>query len=143
MKHAALALILIAAPAHAQSDGPALFQRCAACHTASGAGVPGAFPPLAREFRAHAASDAGRRWLAQVVMTGLAGAITIDGGRYAGFMPAQTQDPAEIAAVLNHVGTQIALAGAPFRRFTADEIKAYAQATSPAELGAAHARLVP
>jgi len=46
---AALALLSTAASAWAaDSDGKALFQKnCAACHQATGKGIPGAFPPLA------------------------------------------------------------------------------------------------
>jgi mono/diheme cytochrome c family protein len=44
---AALVGIAASVPAHAQ-DGKALFQKnCAACHQASGKGIPGAFPALA------------------------------------------------------------------------------------------------
>lgn len=141
-------LIACATPAMAQPDnapdGAAVFQRCAACHTASGVGVPGAFPPLGREFRTLAASDAGRRWLVLVVINGLAGPIVAEGGHYAGYMPAQTRDPAEIAAVLNHVGSVVAHEGPPFRRFGSDEVKRWLGDTaSPAGLGAEHAKLVP
>ena len=53
MSAAAMAatVLLAAAPARAQgpaADGKALFlKNCAACHQASGKGIPGAFPPLA------------------------------------------------------------------------------------------------
>ncbi|WP_107875806.1 cytochrome c [Pseudoduganella sp. UC29_71] len=43
---ASIAAVLAAPPARA--DGKALFQKnCAACHQASGKGIPGAFPALA------------------------------------------------------------------------------------------------
>ena len=45
----ALALLVLALPAGAaDADGKAVFQKnCAACHQASGKGIPGAFPALA------------------------------------------------------------------------------------------------
>jgi len=44
---AALALLVCTLPASA-ADGKAVFQKsCAACHQASGKGIPGAFPALA------------------------------------------------------------------------------------------------
>ena len=47
MMLAASAIALAAAP-QARADGKALFQKnCAACHQASGKGIPGAFPALA------------------------------------------------------------------------------------------------
>lgn len=56
MKHTTLlmaaaamaAMAALAAPVPARADGKALFQKnCAACHQASGKGIPGAFPALA------------------------------------------------------------------------------------------------
>ncbi|MBB4630988.1 c-type cytochrome [Sphingosinicella soli] len=57
--------VLLAVPAAAAqaADGPALYKRCAACHLASGAGVPGAFPSLKTEPAALAAKPDGRRFL--------------------------------------------------------------------------------
>jgi mono/diheme cytochrome c family protein len=45
---AAAAVAGLAAAPQARADGKALFQKnCAACHQASGKGIPGAFPALA------------------------------------------------------------------------------------------------
>jgi mono/diheme cytochrome c family protein len=86
-------------------DGAALYAaRCAACHQASGAGVPGAFPPLAGSE--WVAGDAAR--LVAIVLHGLTGPITVMGAAYNGAMPAfgaQLTD-GEIAAVLSHVRKQ-------------------------------------
>lgn len=121
------ALLLLAAllPGVAHADGAAVFTRCAACHTATGAGVPGVFPPLNADFRAQAASPEGRRYLALAVLKGLMGPITIEGTTYRGVMPAQAGlDDAAIAAVLNHVGGTLAKAGPAFTPFTAAEVTA-------------------
>jgi mono/diheme cytochrome c family protein len=83
-------------------DGAAIFSaRCAACHQATGAGLPGVFPPLA-----------GSNWVngrdttvIQIVLHGIQGSLTVNGITYNGAMPtfgAQLSD-AEIAAVLTHV----------------------------------------
>lgn len=83
-------------------DGAAVFGvRCAACHQATGAGLPGVFPPLA-----------GSEWvtgkaetLVALVLHGINGPLTVKGNSYNGAMPAfkeQLQD-GEIAAVLSHV----------------------------------------
>jgi mono/diheme cytochrome c family protein len=117
---ATLAATTAAAPA---ANGPALYARCAACHTATGKGIPGAYPPLGIDFRNLAAKPAGRRYLVLSVTRGLNGAITVEGKPYRGVMPAQTgMDDAAIAAVLNHVGTAIAKTGPVFRPFTAAEV---------------------
>lgn len=123
---AAAGLALAATPVlagDAAPDGAKVFQRCAACHTATGAGVPGAFPPLQSDFRTLASSAPGRRYVALAVIKGLMGPITVEGKPYRGVMPAQSGlDDAAIAAVLNHVGTKIAKSGPPFRAFTAAEV---------------------
>jgi mono/diheme cytochrome c family protein len=109
--------------AQAAPDGARVYTRCAACHTATGAGVPGAFPPLTADFRSHAASPAGRRYLVLVVTRGIMGPITVAGRAYSGAMPSHaTLDDASVAAVLNHVGTRIAATGPRFRPFTIAEV---------------------
>jgi mono/diheme cytochrome c family protein len=86
-------------------DGAAVYaSRCTACHQASGAGLPGTFPPLA-----------GSEWatgdeatLAAIVLHGVEGELTVRGESFTGVMPAfkdQLQD-AELAAVLTHIRTQ-------------------------------------
>ena len=141
----ALAVLLaITVPATAQvADGPTLFKRCAVCHQPSGAGIPGAFPPLRSDFVAMASRDDGRRYLALAVMKGLAGPLVIDGTTYRGVMPAQSMlGDAEIALVLNHIGTDIAKGGSGFRAFTAAEVAKARQsgaALTSADVAALHA----
>lgn len=112
------------APAAAPvTNGAALFARCAACHTATGKGVPGAYPPLGADFRKLAAKPAGRRYVALAIIKGLNGPLMVEGKPYRGVMPAQTAlDDTAIAAVLNHVGTAIATTGPAFRAFTPAEV---------------------
>ena len=87
------------------ADGATIFAaRCAACHQATGAGLPGVFPPLA-----------GSNWVngrdttvIQIVLHGIQGSLTVNGVKYNGAMPnfgAQLSD-AESAAVLTHVRSQ-------------------------------------
>ncbi len=145
-----LPVLLLATPARAQdagADGAMLFERCAACHTASGAGLPGAFPPLNHDFRVLAARPEGRRYLVLVVSVGLIGPLQVDGASYRNVMPAQSGlDAAGIAAVLNHVGTRLSHDGPAFRAFTAAEVAGYAAdaaKTNASELAALHARIDP
>lgn len=129
---AALALVsgvaLAGSHATASAAGPSpngaqLYTRCAACHTGTGAGVPGAYPPLGVDFRVQATTAMGRRYLALAVIKGLMGPLNVQGRNYRGVMPAQASlNDAAVAAVLNHVGTAIARVGPPFRPFTAAEV---------------------
>ena len=140
----ALTLILLgsAGVAQAAPDGATIYNRCAACHTRTGAGVPGAYPPLNADFRALAAKPAGRRYLALAAIKGLNGPISVEGKSYRGMMPAQGGlDDADVAAVLNHVGATIARAGPAFKSFTQQEVAGYragARALSAADVAKLH-----
>jgi hypothetical protein len=101
------------------------FKRCAACHLPTGAGVPGAIPPLTEHVGRIAATPVGRAYLVSVVAVGLSGPIEVDGQAYSGVMPAQRtlQDP-EVAAALNHLISSWSKGVVPkdWRPFTAEEV---------------------
>ena len=90
-------------------DGKTVFNTCAACHLATGEGLPGAFPPLVYLPETFA-REGGKEYLISVVLQGLNGPIKSQGQTYAGFMqafaPSLTDD--EIAGVLSYVLTDIA-----------------------------------
>ncbi len=134
----AMAGFALAGSAAAADDGATIYKRCAACHLANGAGVPGAFPPLKSDVRALAGTAAGRRYLALVVIRGVSGPITVEGKAYRGMMPAQAGlNDAQVAAVLNHV-----VRGGTAKPFTPREIAGY-RAGSAALNSAAVGRLQP
>lgn len=117
----AAAGLAVAGPALAADDGATIYKRCAACHLANGAGVPGAFPPLKADVRLLAGTAAGRRYLALVVIRGVSGPITVEGKAYRGMMPAQAGlNDAQVAAVLNFV-----VRGGSAKAFTQREIAGY------------------
>ncbi|MBK6632781.1 MAG: cytochrome c [Betaproteobacteria bacterium] len=90
MRHAAIFLALLAlSPAvSAEARGAVLFQQhCAACHQAKGEGTPGLAPRIAGTQGKHAGSEAGRAYLAQVLVDGMAGPIVVEGERFNGAMP--------------------------------------------------------
>lgn len=85
------------------ANGEEIYGRCMACHQATGAGMPGAFPPLA-----------GSEWVTgpasrpiAILLHGLQGEITVKGEKYNSMMMAygtgvpMTDD--EVAAVLTYV----------------------------------------
>ncbi len=132
----AFAALAVAGPAVAADDGATIYKRCAACHLANGAGVPGAFPPLKTDVRALAGTTAGRRYLALVIIRGVSGPITVEGKPYRGMMPAQGGlNDAQVAAVLNYV-----VRGGSAKAFTVREIAGY-RAGSAALNSAAVGRL--
>jgi mono/diheme cytochrome c family protein len=101
---------------------------CAACHQAGGTGIAGAFPPLAGHFPDLLKPADGRTYVGKVLLFGLEGEISVNGGNYAGAMPSwQALSDSDIAAVLNYVsnaGDNGKSLPAGFRPFTTDEIKA-------------------
>ena len=101
-------------------DGAQIFaSRCASCHQASGAGLPGVFPPLAGSEWVN--SDA--KTVARILLLGINGKITVAGATFNGTMPAfgATLSDAEIAAVASHVRSSF---GNKSSALTADDVKA-------------------
>ena len=107
----ALALAAVAwmpawAPVWASEDGAAVYaENCAVCHQADGQGAAGVAPSLAGTLARYAGSDDGRRYLAQILVSGMAGPIQTDAGSFRGLMPSfrGRLDDAQIAAVMSHV----------------------------------------
>jgi mono/diheme cytochrome c family protein len=101
---------------------------CATCHQVGGRGVADAFPPLAGHLPDLLKPADGRIYVEKVLLFGLKGKISVNGGSYDGAMPDwQDLSDNDIAAVLNYVssawgGDKSLPAG--FTPFTADEIKA-------------------
>ncbi len=85
-------------------DGAALYAtHCVACHQATGAGLPGVFPPLVGSEWVLGDEDT----LVQILLHGVAGQIEVAGQNYQGAMPAfgPRLSDAEIAALASHVRT--------------------------------------
>ncbi len=93
------------AGAAANPEGATLFgQHCVVCHAPQGEGTPGIAPRLAGTLGERAASEAGRAYLAQVLVDGLAGPISVAGERFNNAMPGFAQlGDAEITALLDYV----------------------------------------
>ncbi|MEO8058820.1 MAG: cytochrome c [Burkholderiales bacterium] len=83
------------------ADGQQVFSaNCVACHQATGKGLPGVFPPLdGSEW-----VNGDPRVLANILLHGVTGDISVAGQTYKGAMPSFGQlGDAELAAVLSHV----------------------------------------
>jgi nitrite reductase (NO-forming) len=72
---------------------------CLACHQATGAGIPGAFPPLAKSDYLN--KDVNRA--IKQVIKGSNLPITVNGKKYTTPMPAQALSDQQIADVLTYV----------------------------------------
>ncbi|MEQ9437693.1 MAG: cytochrome c [Cyclobacteriaceae bacterium] len=72
---------------------------CFACHMATGEGIPGAFPPLAKSD--YLMADKVRS--IKQVMHGSQGEMVVNGQTYNGMMPPQPLSNEEIAHVLNYI----------------------------------------
>ncbi|MBS0314820.1 MAG: cytochrome c [Burkholderiales bacterium] len=83
------------------ADGKAVFAaQCAACHQSTGAGLPGVFPPLDGSEWVHG----DKRVLANILLHGITGEITVKGGKFQGAMPSFAQlSDAELAAVASYI----------------------------------------
>jgi mono/diheme cytochrome c family protein len=108
-------------------DGQALYGRCAACHQATGGGLPGAFPPLSASEWVTGNAEIPIR----VVLHGLQGEITVAGSTYNSVMlpygGTGEMNDAEVAAVLTYVRSAF---GNSASAVTADEVAAVRAATS-------------
>ena len=81
--------------------GAALFARCAACHTATGKGVPGAYPPLAGNRAVTMPVTAN---LVRIVMEGGFAPATTGHPRPYGMPPyAQTLSTDDVAVLLTYL----------------------------------------
>jgi mono/diheme cytochrome c family protein len=101
-----LATCVSVLPAYAdEPSGATVFAgRCAVCHGAEAAGIPGSFPSLHEQIVAFGKTPQGRDYLAMVVTTGLMGELKVAGVTYRGVRPPQSGlTEAEVAAVLSYL----------------------------------------
>ena len=130
MKSALAAIVFTFATvlsSQALAGGRSVFlDKCVVCHQATAQGVPGTYPPLANTIGDYVRIPAGRKYLAQVVIFGMAGEIESGGAKYDGLMPPQGElSDGEIAATLNEVLQSFNAGRIPagFTPLTDDEIR--------------------
>jgi mono/diheme cytochrome c family protein len=98
------AFLLGAMPARAQTGEMIFNDICSGCHQVGTTGVPGEYPRLAGRANKIAADPKGRVFLTQLVLTGMSGAITVDGNHILGLMPNfDAMSDEDLAAALNYV----------------------------------------
>ena len=105
-------------------DGKLIYGgKCAACHQATGLGVPGVFPPLA----ASEWVTGDEKTLSHILLHGIEGELEVKGVVYKGAMPAwNMMSDAELAGVMTYIRAEWGNKAAPI---TADTVKAEREAT--------------
>jgi mono/diheme cytochrome c family protein len=131
-----LALGVVTAPAFADNDvGQKIFkERCALCHQEDAHGATGLAPSLAGTLAGHLGSAAGKRYLAQILISGMVGSIDTEGHKFSGLMPSFRADlsDAEMAATINYVlGTFNGVSDTSATKPIAPEEVTAASATNP------------
>lgn len=95
-----LTAALLSASQAFSADGATVYKTCTPCHQATGAGIPGAFPPLADSEWVNGPVEN----LIRIQLRGLMGPIEVKGQTYNNMMPANaTMSDEDIAAVLTHI----------------------------------------
>jgi mono/diheme cytochrome c family protein len=124
----------VPAAAGAAVDGKAVFSaQCIACHQATGKGLPGVFPPL--DGSEWVQGDA--RTVANILLHGINGKITVAGADYSGAMPSfQQLGDAELAAVASYVRGEWSNKAPPLQATLFEQERKASARTTPFEGGA-------
>jgi len=127
--------------AGAAVDGKAVFAaQCVACHQATGKGLPGVFPPL--DGSEWVQGDA--RTVANLLLHGINGKITVAGTDYSGAMPSfQQLNDAELAAVASYVRSNWSNKAEAIKPDLFEQERKSSTRTTPFEGGAALKALPP
>ena len=118
----------------AVANGKQLFTtNCAACHQATGKGLPGVFPPLdGSEWVL-----GNERTVANILLHGINGEITVMGNAFKGAMPAfQQLSNAELAAVASYVRSEWSNKAAAIKPDLVEAERKASKRTTPFEGGA-------
>jgi mono/diheme cytochrome c family protein len=110
-------------------DGKQVFSaNCVACHQATGLGLPGVFPPLdGSEW-----VQGDERIVANILLHGVTGPITVKGMNFAGAMPSfERLGDAELAAVAGYVRSSWSNKAAPLAPELFDKERKAGSRTTP------------
>lgn len=91
------------------SEGENVYKKyCQACHQPNGKGMQGVFPPLANNPNLKDKPS----YIAETIIQGKSGAITVNGTNYNGAMPPMGYlKDADIATLVNYINTELADGG--------------------------------
>ena len=131
-----LALGGVVSPAAGANElGQKIFkERCVLCHQEDAHGAAGVAPSLVGTLVPYLVSVDGKRYLAQILVSGMIGPIDTEGHKFSGLMPGFRADlnDAEIAATINYVlGTYNGVSDAGAAKPIAPEEVAAVSAANP------------
>ena len=109
-------------------------ERCVLCHQEDAHGAAGVAPSLVGTLVPYLMSAEGKRYLAQILVSGMIGPIDTEGHKFSGLMPSFRADlsDAEIASTVNYVlGTYNGVSDADATKPITAEAVAAASAANP------------
>lgn len=114
-------------PEQVLASGKKLYATCATCHQATGTGLTGTYPPLAKSEWVNGSEER----VIRILLNGLNGDITVEGHKYNGLMPAFGKVPGsgynwtddKIAHVLTYVRQEWGNTGAPVSTAKVKELR--------------------
>lgn len=102
-----LAALVASGGAHAADGQASYIKHCSLCHQADAQGIPGTFPRIWGRIGQIAATPEGAAFVAQAVLWGMSGTITVDDFPVTGVMPGVPHVPdEEIAAIVEYLITE-------------------------------------
>ena len=130
----AVVVLFASVQSFAQERGLGVFSRnCMVCHQEKGEGMPGFAPKLAGTLVDRSKTETGRRYLAQLVVSGMMGEIVSGGEKLNGVMPSfSALSDDDIVAVLDYVLGELNGASNEVRVTAEEVIAARRQVMSPA-----------
>ena len=108
MKYVVIAAALLAlGSVRAEANQASYLKHCSLCHQADAQGIPGTFPRIWGRVAGIAATPEGASFLAQAVLWGMSGTITVDDVPVTGVMPGVPHvSDEEIAAIIEYLITE-------------------------------------
>lgn len=130
----AVVVLFASVQSFAQERGVGVFSRnCMVCHQEKGEGMPGFAPKLAGTLVDRSKTEAGRRYFAQLVVSGMMGPIISGGEKFNDAMPNfSALSDEDIVAVLGYVLGELNGASNEARVTVEEVIAARRQVMSPA-----------
>ena len=132
MKFIAVFWVLLAASEATAANAQASYlKHCALCHQADAQGIPGTFPRIWGRIGQIASTPEGAAFLAQALLWGMSGTVSVDDVPITGVMPGVPHVPdEEIAAIVDYLITE----GGTVRNKSAFNLQIFRAAPAPGRI---------